>query len=63
MRKSCWNIYSPTVNEGIPGNSCLSKSFSMSAEFGEWVESMYSPKILHQEQAQFAHDYLKLEFA
>lgn len=54
MRKSCWNTYSPTLNEYIRGNGCLSKTFSMSAEFDEWVESMYSLKALHEEQAQFA---------
>lgn len=59
MRNSCWNTYSPTLNEYIPGNSCLSKIFSMSAEFGEWVESTYSLKTLHQEHAQFAYDCFK----
>lgn len=63
MRKSCWNTYSPTLNEYIPGNGSLGKIFSMSAELDEWVEGMYSLKSLHQKYAKFAYDYLQLELA
>lgn len=63
MRNSCWNTYSPTLNEYITANAWSILTISMSAKFGEWVESKYSLKTLHHEQAQGAYDYLKLEFA
>jgi len=62
-RQSCSNTYSPTLNEYIPGNACLTLTTTMSAEFCQRFGIMYSLQTLHHEQVQVVYDYLKLEFA